>query len=354
MSIAASGTTVEGARRERSVVKTLSTFALAYVVVRLMPRFDAEPSAAEGDSGRSAASRRGGGSRTASASEKTPADTPTDIPARGWFEIAKHIVTRIGEDRIMAVAAGVTFYGLLAIFPAIAAFVSIYGLVADPGTISDQLAALSSFMPGGAIDIIGEQVKRLTSQPGALGFGFVFGLATSLWSANAGMKAVFDALNVAYQEHETRSFIKLNLISLVFTLGALLFVLTAIGAVVVLPIVFNFVGFGGLGSWLLSIGRWPALLLVILAALALLYRFGPSRATPRWRWVTPGSVVAAIGWAIFSVAFSWYITSFGSYNQTYGSLGAAIGFMTWLWLSTTIILVGAELNAETEHQADAA
>ncbi|HEY0354398.1 MAG TPA: YihY/virulence factor BrkB family protein, partial [Enterovirga sp.] len=195
------------------------------------------------------------------------------------------------------------------------------------------------------------QVKRITSKPGGtLGLAFFSGLAISLWSANAGMKAIFDALNVAYGESEKRNFIWLNLQSLAFTFGALVFLAIGVTVVVVVPVALNYLGLGSLGEWLIRIGRWPAMFVIILLALAVLYRYGPSRDLPRWRWVTPGSILAAAGWIIFSMLFSWYVGSFGSYNETYGSLGAAIGFLTWVWLSTTIVLVGAELNAEIEHQ----
>jgi len=267
------------------------------------------------------------------------------------MDIAWRVYEEIGNDRILAVAAGVTFYALLALFPAIAAFVSLYGLFADPGTINDHLASLTGLLPGGAIDVIGDQVKRITSKPGGtLGLAFFSGLAISLWSANAGMKAIFDALNVAYGEREKRNFIWLNLQSLAFTFGALVFLAIGVTVVVVVPVALNYLGLGSLGGWLIWIGRWPAMFAIILLALAVLYRYGPSRDRPRWRWVTPGSILAAAGWIIFSMLFSWYVGSFGSYNETYGSLGAAIGFLTWVWLSTTIVLVGAELNAEIEHQ----
>src|SRR5215208_4983541 len=239
----------------------------------------------------------------------------------------------------------------LAIFPAIAAFVSLYGLVADATTINQHLALLSGVLPAGAIEIIGEQVKSLTSKAGStLGFAFFFGLALSLWSANAGMKALFDALNVAYDEEEKRGFFALNLASLTFTLGAIAFVLLAVGGIVVIPIVLNFIGLGPVVEWILWLARWPALLLVIITGLAVLYRYGPSRDKAEWRWITPGSIFAALVWIVASMLFSWYVSNFANYNETYGSLGAVIGFMTWMWLSTTIVLVGAEVNAEIEHQ----
>ncbi|MXQ11449.1 YihY/virulence factor BrkB family protein [Microvirga makkahensis] len=293
---------------------------------------DPDAAAAEGDRGREA-------------------DKPTKIPAKGWKDILWRTYEEFGKDRIMSVAAGVTYYALLAVFPAIAALVSIYGLFADPATIQDHLNAMSGILPGGALEIIGEQVQRIASQGGgALGFGFIFGLAISLWSANAGMKAVFDALNIVNDEEEKRSFLRLNLTSLTFTLGAILFILVALGGIVVLPIILNFIGMGGSMEWLLSLMRWPVLLIGVTFSLSLIYRFGPSRDKAEWRWVTPGGIIAAVLWIAVSMLFSWYVSNFGSYNETYGSLGAVIGFMTWIWLSSIVVLLGAEINAEMEHQ----
>lgn len=278
------------------------------------------------------------------------ASGPTEIPAVGWKDILLRTYRDVGENRIMLVSAGVTFFTLLAIFPAVAALVSIYGLVANASTIADQLASLQGVIPQGAIDIIGEQVTRLNEKGSTtLGLSLFVGLALSIWSANGGMKHIFDALNLVYNEREKRSFIKLNLVSLGFTAGALLFLVLALASVIVVPLVLNFVGLGQ-NAWWLSLLRWPVLVLAVLMGLALLYRYGPSRDAPRWRWVTPGSALAAILWLGGSLLFSWYVANFGKYNQTYGSLGAAIGFMTWIWLSTTIVLLGAQVNAEMEHQ----
>ncbi|MBX9758374.1 MAG: YihY/virulence factor BrkB family protein [Beijerinckiaceae bacterium] len=282
------------------------------------------------------------------------AQEPTQIPARGWKEIAKRVWEQIGKDRVAAVAAGVTFYGLLAIFPLLAALVSIYGFVADPATINEHLRTMSSVLPGGALDVVGEQVNRIASQPrGQLGFGFIAGLAVTLWSANAGMKAIFDALNVAYGEDEKRSFFRLNLQSMTFTILAIASAIVAMLAVVVLPPALAYIGLGGASQWLITIGRWPLLLVGLVLALAVLYRYGPSRDEPRWSWISPGALVAAFVWLAASLAFSFYAQNFGSYNETYGSLGAVIGFMTWMWISVTIVLVGAEINAEAEHQTEA-
>ncbi|MDF2810308.1 MAG: YihY family inner rane protein [Microvirga sp.] len=279
------------------------------------------------------------------------ADSPEKIPTVGWKDILWRTYEEFGKDRVMALAAGVTYYSLLAIFPAIAALVSLYGLFADPGTIEEHLKALSGILPEGALEIVGDQVRRIASQGGrTLGFSFAFGLVVALWSANAGMKAIFDALNIVYDEDEKRSFVKLNAMSLAFTIGALAFGLIAMGTIVVLPIAFEFVGLTTSLEWLIRLGRWPLLLLCVVGGLAALYRYAPSRKLAKWRWVTPGGLVAALLWIVVSVLFSWYVSNFGNYNETYGSLGAVIGFMTWIWASAVVVLLGAEINAEIEHQ----
>jgi len=279
------------------------------------------------------------------------ADSPMQIPARGWKDVLVRVYHAMSEDRLLLVAAGITFYALLALFPAIAALVSIYGLVSDPADISRQLEQARGFLPSGAIDIIGEQVRRLTEHGGgALGFAFVSGLVVSLWSANAGVKSLFDGLNVVYAEQEKRSFLRLNAQSLAFTLGLIVFAALALAGIVVVPVVLNLIDLGTSAQTLISLARWPVLLVVVILALAVLYRHGPSRDTPKWRWVTWGGAAAAVAWIAGSMLFSWYVSNFGSYDKTYGSLGAAIGLMTWLWLSIAIVLLGAEINAQSEHQ----
>ncbi len=247
-----------------------------------------------------------------------------------------------------------TYYSILAIFPAIAALVAIYGLFSDPGSIAKHLDQAAGFVPGGAIDVAREQLTRVASKGNqALGVTFAVSLAISLWSANAAMKSLFDTLNVVYGEQEKRSFVKLNAISLGFTLAAIAFVLLALSAVVVIPVVLKYLLLSDATDLLVRIGRWPAMFLVLALGLACIYRFGPSREAPRWRWITWGSAAATILWLIASAAFSWYAANFGKFNETYGSLGAIIGFMTWLWISAIVILLGAEFDAEMEHQTRA-
>jgi membrane protein len=279
--------------------------------------------------------------------------SPADIPFRGWWHVLKRVAAGFLEDRVMAEAAGVTFYALLAIFPAIAVLISVYGLFADPGQIGQQLDSLSGIIPGGGLDIIRGQVTALTSSGHhALSVGLLIGLATSLWSANAGVKSFFDALNVVYHEHEKRSFLWLTLVSFCFTLGVLAFLVMALLGVVVVPIVLSFVGLGAETDLLIEVARWPVMLVLVAVALSLLYRYGPSRRRARWQWVSWGSGFAAFAWIAVSLAFSYYVANFGSYNKTYGSLGAVVGFMTWIWISAMVVLLGAELNAELEQQTN--
>jgi membrane protein len=277
------------------------------------------------------------------------ATAPSEIPTLGWKNIFWRVYGGIEDDRILANAAAVVFYALLALFPALAALVSIYGLFTSPGDVAAHLDMLTGVLPGGAIDVVGDQLHRLAQQPGSkLGIGFVIGLAVSLWSANGGVKALFDALNVVYEEEEKRSFMVLNSVSLAFTISMLLFLLVAIACVIVLPLAFAHLP-RVLGT-ILGIARWPVLLILMATILAVVYRFGPSRRAPHCRWISWGSAFAAVSWLAVSALFSWYAANFGSFNKTYGSLGAVIGCMTWMWLSIIVILLGAKLNAEIEHQ----
>jgi membrane protein len=206
-------------------------------------------------------------------------------------------------------------------------------------------------MPGGAIDVAREQLTRVASKGNqTLGLTFIIGLSVSLWSANAAMKSLFDTLNIVYGEKEKRGFLKLNAMSLAFTLAAISFILAVLCAIVLLPVVLNYLSLSNLADLLIRTVRWPAMFLAVALALACIYRFGPSREAPRWKWITWGSVVATILWLGASALFSWYAANFGRFNETYGSLGGAIGFMTWLWISAIAILLGAELDAEMEHQ----
>jgi membrane protein len=279
------------------------------------------------------------------------AASPAEIPAKGWKDILRRVYSNIGDHRILALAAGMTYYSILSIFPAMAALVAIYGIFTDPNSIAKHLNDIAGFVPGGAIDVAREQLTRVSTQGDrALGLTFIVGLAISLWGANAAMKALFDTLNIVYGEQEKRSFLKLNAISLSFTIAGIVFVLSALAAVVVVPVLLNYLYLSNFSDPLIRIARWPAMFVAVAIALACVYRFGPSREAPRWHWITWGSAAATLLWLSASGLFSWYAANFGTFNQTYGSLGAVIGFMTWLWISAIVILLGAELNAEMEHQ----
>jgi membrane protein len=264
---------------------------------------------------------------------------------RDWKEIAKRVFKALGDDRLLAVAAGVVFYGLLAFFPAITALVSIYGLLADPATIRDHLSLVSGFLPAGGFDILREQVDRILEKGGGkLSFGFAAGTLLAIWSANAGMKALIDALNVIYNVPETRNFIRLNAVSLALTVGGIAMLLLAIGCVVLFPLLLSSFGLGGWADTLVSLIRWPLLFVGVILGLAVLYRFGPAPRGAKWRWITPGSLFATALWVIGSAALSYYLANFANYDATYGSLGAGIGLMMWMWMSSIVVLLGAQLN----------
>lgn len=280
------------------------------------------------------------------------AEAPSRIPWRGWQDILWRTYEQISADRLLLIAGGVVFYGLLATVPAITALVSLYGIFTPPRAINAQLVFLADVMPAGAYQLISDQIVRIAgNSDGKLTLAFIAGLGIALWSANAGVKAIFDALNVVYDEDEKRGLIKLNAISLSFTFAGVVVLILILSAVVVLPLVLAFLGFAAerQAGWI-PLLRWPAMFVLVTAGLAVLYRYGPSRREAKWRWLTVGSVFAALTWIAVSVAFSWYLSKFADYNATYGSLGAVIGLMMWMWISTTVVLVGAELNSEIEHQ----
>jgi membrane protein len=275
---------------------------------------------------------------------------PSELPPRGWRDILWRTVGSFLANQLPSAAAATTFFTLLALFPSIAAFVSLYGLFNDVGTAREPLALLDGIVPEGVLDFIGDEVERIASSRSSdLSLAFAGSLLLSLWSANASVKSLFGALNVAYHEREKRNIVVFTAVTLLFTLCGLLFVLAVVGLVVVTPLVLNVIGWGS-GAAFLAPFRWPVLLFMQICALAVIYRFGPSRRRARWRWVRWGSVVAALLWVGLGWLFSWYLSSVADYAATYGSLGTVMGFMFWVYLSTIVVLFGAQLNAEMEHQ----
>lgn len=279
------------------------------------------------------------------------AETPNEIPARGLRDVFWRVFAEVLEDRVILIAAGVTFYILLSLFPALGALVSLYGFIADPGTMAKHITFVADILPPGAFDIILTQLNILVqAKTSTLSVSFLAGLAIAIWSANSAIKALFDAMNIAYGEVEKRGIVRLNLISLAFTgIGLVLaaFFIAALGGV---PAALSYVWLDRWQETLISVLRWPVVLVVIAGAVALVYHFGPSREPAKARWLTWGAVFSTLLWLLASILFSYYLTTFANYDATYGALGALIGFMIWAWISVIIVIVGAELNAELEHQ----
>lgn len=277
------------------------------------------------------------------------AEAPQEIPAKGWKDIVIRAWKEFQEDQIPLISAGVTFYVLLSLFPAMGAFVALYGLFADVAEAQRHLQLLSVILPADMLRFLGEQMVRISAaHEGGLSLAFVGGLLLSIWSANGAMKAVIAALNIAYEEQEKRKFIAKTATSLAFTLGFLLFGMVGIGVMAAPAAMEPFVGKGP--ATLVRWGTWPLLAGGLGMGLALLYRYGPSRDHMKWRWISWGSGAVIVAWLALSVAFSIYISGFANYEKTYGSLGAVIGLMVWVYFSAQVILFGAELNSEIEHQ----
>lgn len=279
------------------------------------------------------------------------ADAPTEIPPKGWRDILYRMYRAISEDRILLTSAGATFYMLLSLVPTLTAFVSIYGIFNNRANVLDHVELLSGIVPPGALQIIRDQLTRLTTESNdKLGIWVVIALALALWSASAGVKAMFEAMNIAYHEKERRNFFKLNAVALLFTLGGAIAALLVAAVVLIMPVLIGYVPGGEGLEWTIRIAAYIAMLLVLAAGVGALYRWGASREGAKWRWITPGALLAVVGLGLTSIIFSWYVTNFSDDNATYGSLGAVIGLMTWLWISVTVVIVGAELNSEIEHQ----
>jgi len=277
------------------------------------------------------------------------ADTPQEIPAKGWKDIAKRTAKEVKADQVPLLAAGVAFYVLLALFPAIIAGVSIYGLVADPQTVRDQINQLAQTLSPETAKLIGQQVQQVTSSAGgALGLATVIGILTALWSASSGMKALITGVNLAYDEAEGRKFVKLRGLSILMTLAAMVLLGVALALIVGFPAVPD--SWPTVLQWAAAILRFVLLAVLLMAGLAALYRYAPDRDKPKWSWSSPGSMAATVLWVLASVGFSIYVNAFGNYNKTYGALAGIIILMFWLYLTAFVVLVGAELNAEMELQ----
>jgi membrane protein len=279
------------------------------------------------------------------------AEKPTDIPLRGWKQIVKRAWAENKADNMPIIAGGVAFFGFLSIFPALIAAISLYGLVASEETVARQIEELSAQLPESAATLIGDQLQEIVANSGgALTVGLVVSILIALWSASGGVNNMVQAINIAYDEVETRGFVKLRGLSLAVTVGAIVFVLVTFSLLAVVPAVLEALPLGVVGTVLAHVVRWVVLLGVMAGSLAVLYRIAPDRDSPRLRWVSLGSVVVTVIWALVSLGFSLYVDNFGSYDKTYGAIAGVIVLMLWLYLTCYLVLLGAEINAEAEHQ----
>jgi membrane protein len=282
------------------------------------------------------------------------ATSPHQIPMPGWKDILVRTWGEISENNIFLVAGGVTYAVLLALFPGLAALVSIYGLLLNPSQVETQIAALSHILPPESTQMIGDQLEKLVSaSSGSLSISAGVALVLALWSASRGMSGLVSALNIAYDQKETRGFFKLNLVAIGLTVLVLIGGTVIIALVGVLPAALQFIGLESSTRWLLLVLEWPLLIVVVMVGLAVLYRYAPDRHPPRWRWVSPGAIVATLLWLLGSVGFTVYVSHFNSYDKTYGSLGGVVVMLTWLYLSAFVALLGAVVNAQSERQTAA-
>lgn len=273
------------------------------------------------------------------------------IPLKGWRDILLRVKAKLGKDHIGLVSAGVAFYAFLAVFPALIAVIMIYGLAADPVNAPRQIDVLSEGLPEQVREMLKGQVSTIAGHTSkALSWGLVFSVGVAIWSANKGVRALFLGLQIAYDEEDRRGFLLQNALTLLFTLGGIVGLCIAVTLVPVLPIVLQALGMPRFTQTLLTVARWPVLGAMVMLTLAVLYRWGPQRANARWHWVSAGAVVATLLWLAASWGFSFYVRNFGRFNKTYGSLAAVIILMLWFMLSSFMVLLGAEINAESEGQ----
>lgn len=283
--------------------------------------------------------------------EGLSAERPGQFGWSAWRQVFRRAAGEVGRDHLSMISAGVAFRFFLALFPAIAAAVSIYGLVADPGQVQQATGALRGILPAQVIDIMGQQMSKIAAQSGsALGLGAIVGIVLALWSANSGTRSLMEALDIAYNEEEKRGFLRLNGISLLLTVAVIVGLVVSVALVGVLPALLGKLPLPDVVQSIVAWSRWPLLGVAMMAALALFYRYAPSREAARWQWVSVGAVVATLLWLVASGIFSFYVSHSNSYNATYGSLAAIVILLMWFYISVFVVLFGAELNSEMERQ----
>ncbi|MCP1366348.1 YihY/virulence factor BrkB family protein, partial [Halomonas sp. BBD48] len=289
--------------------------------------------------------------RKSAASHGRHAHKPTQIPKPGWKAVLKRSKEEMSRDHVSMVAAGIAFYGLLAIVPAIVATISLWALLFDPQQITQQISSISHLLPEEAANIIRQQAQQASQGAGAgMSLAAIGGLLLAIYSSSRGVDGFMEGLNIIYDEEESRGMLKRTAIKLVLTIGAILMTIVTLGVITAIPAIVNILGLPSLIGTLINLARWPLLMIVVMLAIAILYRYGPDREQPRWQWVSVGSALAVLLWVVGSIAFSIYVRNFASYNETYGSLGAVVILLMWFWLSAFIVLMGAELNSEMERQ----
>lgn len=276
---------------------------------------------------------------------------PSNIPLRGWIQVAKRLWQRIGRDNLTLVAAGVAFYAMLALFPAIASMIAIYGLVFDPAEAGQQIDYFRGILPDEAFDIVAAQFTEVAAGSGKKqGVGAAMAIALSLWSSAKGARSLITALNIAYDERETRNLIRQNIAALMLTAFFIILAIAGLSVILLIPLILELFGLGIWTEWLMATLRWPLIMFIALFALAWTYRYGPSRRNARWRWVIPGVVLAVVLWVLAAYLFSLYVNQLANYSATYGSVGAIVVLLMWFYVSAFVIILGAELNAELERQ----
>ena len=280
------------------------------------------------------------------------ATSPTEIPAQGWWAIAKRTYAEASKDNLGLIASGVAFYGFLAMVPLLGAMVLTYGLVVDPADLSKHMQAITAMVPADAAKLIDEQLSNVVSTAaGKKGLGLALALLLALYGAMKGAGAIIIALNIAYEEKESRGFIRLNLVQAAITLAAVLLAVAGLLSVSVTGFLEDFAGrISPVAAILTKVAAWIITALLASGPVAALYRYAPNRDEARWTWLTPGSLAATVGFIATTLGFGFYASHFGNYNATYGSLGAIVVLLLWLYLSAYVLLLGAELNAELEHQ----
>jgi membrane protein len=279
------------------------------------------------------------------------ATSPGEIPAPGWRAIGKRVITELKRDHVSLLAAGVAFKGLLALFPAIIAAISLWGLVASPEQMAQQLAGVLQALPDDAASLIEQQMTAVAAgETGTLSIALALSIVIALWSASGGTAGLIEGCNAAYNEVDRRKFPIKRGLALLFTLGAIVFLALTIGLIAVLPVILGGLGLGEVGELAVRIGQWPLLAALVIAALAVIYKYGPDRDRPQLRWTNPGAIVATVLWLLGSAGFTLYVENFGNFDETYGTFGGIIVLMLWLFLSAFVVLLGAEINAEIERQ----